>query len=124
MAADARMVAPKPASLTIKEAAALPLVRTTASFALLDRMAIPAGAKLPIQGGTGGFGAMALQLAAAGLDVELSATCRTAEKFRIAGGPGARKAFDCRTVTHEEMSAHATRGRGSTSFSTPWARPR
>ncbi len=112
MAADARMVAKKPASLSFEEAATLPLVWTTASFALTERTKIEPGSSLLIQGGTGGVGFVALQLAAAKLDVDLYATCGTDEKCRIAESLGAKKAFNYKTISPEDMSAEATGGKG------------
>lgn len=112
MAADARMVAKKPESLSFEEAASLPLVWTTASFALLERAEITPGSNVLIQGGTGGVGSVALQLAAAKLDVDLYATCGTDEKCRIAESLGAKKAFNYKTVSPEDMAAEATGGKG------------
>ncbi len=112
MAADARMVAKKPSSLSFEEAATLPLVWTTASFALLERTKIAPGSKLLIQGGTGGVGFVAIQLAAARLNVDVYATCGTVEKCKIAEELGAKKAFNYKTASPEDMLAEATGGKG------------
>lgn len=111
MAADARMVAKMPARLSFEEAASLPLVWVTAAFALLDRLTIPAGARLLIQGGTGGVGIAAVQLAAAHLSAEVTATCGSAEKCALAKELGARHAFDYRTEA-KDIVAEATVGDG------------
>ncbi len=62
MVADARLVAKKPANLTMREAAALPLVAITA-YEGLQRAGIRAGQKVLVHGGSGGVGHVAVQLA-------------------------------------------------------------
>ncbi|MCU7555201.1 zinc-dependent alcohol dehydrogenase family protein [Alteromonas sp. ASW11-19] len=62
IAADARLVARKPANLSMEEAAALPLVGITA-YEGLTRAGIKAGQKVLVHGGSGGVGHVALQLA-------------------------------------------------------------
>lgn len=65
IAADARLIAHKPASLTMVEAAALPLVAITAYEALFDRMDLESGQAILVHGGAGGVGHVAVQLAVA-----------------------------------------------------------
>lgn len=60
--ADADLIAKKPASLSMREAAALPLVGITAHEGL-HRAGIEAGQKVLVHGGSGGVGHVALQLA-------------------------------------------------------------
>jgi len=65
---DERLVAKKPASLNMAQAAALPLTTITAYEALFDRMAISSdggseGKAILIIGGAGGVGSIAIQLA-------------------------------------------------------------
>ena len=60
--ADADLVARKPKNLSMKEAAALPLVAITA-YEGLTRAGVSAGQKVLVHGGTGGVGHVALQLA-------------------------------------------------------------
>ncbi|MCH4813617.1 zinc-dependent alcohol dehydrogenase family protein [Vreelandella neptunia] len=62
MPADARLIAHKPKSLTMREAAALPLVGITALEGL-QRADVKAGQKVLVHGGTGGVGHVAVQLA-------------------------------------------------------------
>lgn len=62
MLADAKLVAKKPANLTMPEAAALPLVAITA-YEGLTRANVGAGKKVLVHGGSGGVGHVALQLA-------------------------------------------------------------
>ncbi len=63
LAADARLIAHKPKTLSMVEAAALPLVSITAFEALFDRMGLEAGHSVLIHGGAGGVGHVAIQLA-------------------------------------------------------------
>ncbi len=60
--ADQRLIAHKPTSLSMREAAALPLVGITA-FEGLVRAGVSAGQKVLVHGGSGGVGHVALQLA-------------------------------------------------------------
>jgi NADPH2:quinone reductase len=62
MAADARLLAKKPSNLSLKEAAALPLVAITA-YEGLKRAGIAKGQKVLVHGGSGGVGHVAVQLA-------------------------------------------------------------
>lgn len=62
IAADARLIAHKPMNLSMREAAALPLVAITA-YEGLKRAGIEAGQKVLVHGGSGGVGHVALQLA-------------------------------------------------------------
>ena len=63
MLVDARLMAKKPKTLTMKQAAALPLVSITAYEALVDKMKVKAGDNVLIHGATGGVGHIAVQLA-------------------------------------------------------------
>lgn len=60
--ADTNLVAPKPKTLSMKEAAALPLVGITA-YEGLQRAGIGKDQKVLVHGGSGGVGHIALQLA-------------------------------------------------------------
>ncbi|MFD1292597.1 zinc-dependent alcohol dehydrogenase family protein [Lutibacter holmesii] len=62
VAADSKLIAHKPKNLTMKEAAALPLVGITA-YEGLKRANIKSGQKVLVHGGTGGVGHVAVQLA-------------------------------------------------------------
>lgn len=64
-AVDAALLAPKPANLSLREAAALPLVFITAWEGLVDRAQVAEGQKVLIHGGGGGVGHMAIQIAKA-----------------------------------------------------------
>lgn len=62
MVADARLLAIKPESISMRQAAALPLVGITAYEGLV-RADVKAGQKVLVHGGAGGVGHVALQLA-------------------------------------------------------------
>jgi alcohol dehydrogenase len=62
MLADARLIAQKPRSISMREAAALPLVGITA-YEGLKRAGIRKGQKALVHGGAGGVGHVAVQLA-------------------------------------------------------------
>lgn len=62
---DAALLAIKPANLAMREAAALPLIVITAWEGLIDRAGVTAGQNVLIQGGAGGVGHVAIQIARA-----------------------------------------------------------
>ncbi|QBY05345.1 quinone oxidoreductase [Thalassotalea sp. HSM 43] len=62
MLADADLIAHKPKSLSMREAAAMPLVGITA-YEGLSRANVSAGQKVLVHGGAGGVGHIALQIA-------------------------------------------------------------
>jgi NADPH:quinone reductase-like Zn-dependent oxidoreductase len=64
-AVDAALLAPKPHNLTMREAAALPLIVITAWEGLVDRAAVGSGDKVLVLGGGGGVGHVAIQIAKA-----------------------------------------------------------
>ncbi|GAB2519981.1 zinc-dependent alcohol dehydrogenase family protein [Microbulbifer agarilyticus] len=69
MVADAKLIALKPKSASMREAAALPLVGITA-YEGLSRAGVSQGQKVLVHGGSGGVGHVALQIAKAfGADV-------------------------------------------------------
>lgn len=62
---DADLLAKRPTNLTLREAAALPLVFLTAWEGLVDRANVHEGQKVLILGGSGGVGHVAVQIARA-----------------------------------------------------------
>jgi len=62
---DAKLLARKPTSLSMREAASMPLVYITAWEGLVDRARVRAGQTVLVQGGAGGVGNAAIQLARA-----------------------------------------------------------
>lgn len=65
IAVDAALLAPKPKTLTMRQAAALPLVTITAWEGLVDRVGVCAGQTVLIHAGAGGVGYAAVQIALA-----------------------------------------------------------
>src|SRR5580692_5277549 len=65
IAVDAELLARKPSTLSIREAAALPLIAITAWEGLVDRARVHAGQTALIHAGAGGVGHIAVQLARA-----------------------------------------------------------
>ncbi len=69
-AVDAALLARKPSNLSMREAASLPLIVITAWEGLVDRADVQAGQTVLVQGGAGGVGHVAVQIAQAfGADV-------------------------------------------------------
>lgn len=64
-AVEAALLAKKPANLSLREAASLPLNVITAWEGLIDRAKVQAGQTVLVQGGAGGVGHIVLQLAKA-----------------------------------------------------------
>jgi alcohol dehydrogenase len=75
-----------PANITLQEAASLPLVGVSALQALTEHSKLRAGQKLFIHGGTGGIGAIAVQIAKyIGAYVAVTATGDDVERARALG---------------------------------------
>lgn len=111
MVADAELIARKPKSLTMVEAAALPLVSITAWEGLIDRAKVSSGQKVLVYGGTGGVGHLGVQLAKwAGAKVY--ATVSSEEKAAIASNLGADATINYRHTPVEDFVAEHTDGNG------------
>jgi len=65
IAVDADLLAPKPKNLSMRQAAALPLITITAWEGLVDRAKVYAGQTVLIHAGAGGVGHIAVQIALA-----------------------------------------------------------
>ncbi len=74
--AAADRVAPKPASLTFEQAAAVPIAATTALRGIRDVGEVKAGQRVLVNGAGGGVGTYAVQIAAA-LGAEVTGVCST-----------------------------------------------
>ncbi|MFB7585348.1 NADP-dependent oxidoreductase [Streptomyces hydrogenans] len=94
-------LAPKPATLTMTEAASLPLVALTAWQALVERANVQPGQKVLIHAGAGGLGSIAVQLAKA-LGAHVATTASTA-KVGLVKELGADEVIDYRTQNFEEI---------------------
>jgi len=88
MIADARLITLAPKQLPLEQAAVLPLVFMTAWSALVEKAAIQPDQWVLIQGGTGGVGHVAIQLAKA-KGAKVAASVSTPEKAEIARQLGA-----------------------------------
>ena len=97
MAADAKLVAKKPTSVSFVEAAAIPLVAITAWESLIDAVKIKAGDHVLVHGGTGGVGHVGIQLAKV-KGAQVSTTVSSNDKAQIAKQLGA----DHTILYHEE----------------------
>jgi NADPH2:quinone reductase len=107
--ADADLLALKPKSLSMREAAALPLITITAWEGIVDRAKVHGGQKVLIHAGAGGVGHVAVQLAKA-LGAEVFATV-SPDKRAIAERFGAI-AIDYRALSPEQYVALHTNGEG------------
>ncbi len=86
IAIDQDDVAPKPHSLTLREAAAVPLVSLAAWQALVDRADLKPGQKVLVHAGSGGLGSTVIQLAKhLGATVATTASGKNAELVRSLG---------------------------------------
>jgi NADPH2:quinone reductase len=106
---DADLLARMPANLSMREAAALPLVTITAWEGLVDRARVSAGQKVLVHGGAGGIGHVAVQLARA-RGAKVFAT-GTQERFPLIERFGAVP-IDYETTTVAEYVDRHTQGEG------------
>lgn len=106
----ASIVAPKPASLSFEEAAAIPLAGGTAWEAVIRRLALRPGKTVLIHGGAGGVGSFAVQFAkAAGARVLASASAAHQD---VLEDLGADVAMDYESQDAVEVVRQETGGRG------------
>jgi NADPH2:quinone reductase len=108
-AVDADLLAPKPANLGMRDAAAVPLIFITAWEGLVDRAAVHSGPKVLVHGGAGGVGHIAIQIARA-FGADLFATGSAASKTfieRLGAVP-----IDYRKMSVEDYVAQYAGGRG------------
>ena len=108
-AVDADLLALKPVNLSMREAAALPLIVITAWEGLVDRAQVRAGQKVLVHGGAGGVGHVAVQIAAA-FGAEVFATGSAAQSEAIRGF-GATP-IDHATTTVDQYVERYTDGAG------------
>jgi NADPH:quinone reductase len=105
VAVDADLLAIKPANLSMREVAALPLVFITAWEGLVDRAQVHAGQRVLVHAGAGGVGHVVVQLAHA-FGAQVFATV-SKDKMKIAEGYGAT-AIDYRGENVESYVAQHT----------------
>lgn len=111
MLADVDLIAHKPRSLSMAEAAALPLVSITAWEGIIDRAKVASGQKVLVYGGTGGVGHLGVQLAK-WVGAEVYATVSNQEKSAIALSLGANATIDYRQAAVKDFVAEHTDGNG------------
>jgi alcohol dehydrogenase len=109
MSADARLIARKPKTVSMRAAAALPLVGITA-YEGLQRANVQAGQKVLVHGGAGGVGHVAVQIAKH-LGADVYATGTGDAQIAVIEGYGAT-AIDFRTETVAEYVEKHTGGEG------------
>jgi NADPH:quinone reductase len=110
MVADARLIARKPRTLSMREAAALPLVSITA-WDCVECAAVSAADHVLVHGGVGGVGHMGVQLAKA-LGARVATTVSSAAAASLASELGADETIDYRQETVEQYVDRLTAGRG------------
>jgi NADPH2:quinone reductase len=102
-AVDGRLIAIKPARLSMTEAAALPLAVITAWEGLIDRAGVRPGHTVLVHGGAGGVGHIAVQLARARGAV-VYATGRGSADLDLIRGYGAQP-IDAHTPAQEYVAS-------------------
>jgi len=108
-AVDANLLALKPAKLSMREAAALPLAFITAYSGIVDRAKLVAGQTILVHGGAGGVGHLSVQLAIA-LGAKVFATASSRDLPLIASY-GATP-IDYSSTSVEHYVAEFTEGLG------------
>lgn len=106
---NADLIALKPKSLSMREAAALPLITITAWEGIVDRAKVHQGQKVLVHAGAGGVGHIAVQLAKS-FGAEVFATV-SADKQRTVEEFGATT-IDYRTLSTEQYVDLHTKGQG------------
>lgn len=108
-AVDANLLAIKPANLTMREAAAIPLVLLTAWEGLIDRANVKNGDNVLVHAGAGGVGHMVVQLAKIfGADVYATVSSQKADIVKSFGATP----IDYKTESVEEYVNQYTDGKG------------
>ena len=107
--ADTNLMAQKPTNISMREAAALPLVAITA-YEGLTRASIQKGQKVLVHGGAGGVGHVALQLAKY-FGADVYSTCSGGTQLELLEQMGAT-AINYKTEAVEKYVANYTNGAG------------
>jgi NADPH2:quinone reductase len=111
MEADADLLAIMPSNIAFGEAAAIPLVGITAWEALVERASIAPRDEVLIQGGTGGVGHLAVQIARA-RGARVTAAVSTPDKADLARRLGAEEIILYRDEAIESAVERITGRRG------------
>ncbi|CAI8807263.1 zinc-dependent alcohol dehydrogenase family protein [Pseudomonas sp. IT-P294] len=109
IAVDADLLARKPKNLSMREAAALPLIFITAWEGLVDRANVRAGQRVLVHGGAGGVGQMSVQIAKAhGAHVFATGSAASLEAIKNLGAT----AIDYRAQSPADYLEQYTDGEG------------
>lgn len=108
---DAASVVAKPETLSFEEAAAIPIVFLTASYALSRLARLTAGERVLIHSAAGGTGLAAIQIARRA-GAEVLATAGSEEKREFLRALGVECVFDSRSPSFEDDVRAATGGAG------------
>jgi len=111
MLADARLIAIKPKSITMQEAAALPLVSITAWEALVDKLNLKPKQTILIHGGSGGVGHIAVQLALS-LGATVYTTVSSQENAKRLSYLPAKQIINYREESVDDYVNRVTGGKG------------
>jgi NADPH2:quinone reductase len=106
---DASLLARKPANLSWREAAALPLAFITSWSGIVDRAHLQAGQSVLVQGGAGGVGHVSVQIARA-LGANVFATASAANQEVVARFGATPIDYSAQTV--EQYVESCTSGKG------------
>ncbi|AGT09198.1 type I polyketide synthase [Paracoccus aminophilus] len=104
-------VRPIPQGMSDAEAAALPLVMTTAWYGLVDLADLGTGETVLIHSAAGGLGLAAIQVARM-LGAEIIATAGSKEKREMLRAMGIEHVFNSRDLSWAEKVREVTKGRG------------
>jgi len=111
VATDARLLAPAPKTIPLREAAALPLVAITAWEGLVHRARIQPTEHILVHGGAGGVGHVVVQLAKV-RGGRVAATVSTPMKAEMAKHLGADEIIDYTREPVADYVARLTAGKG------------
>ncbi|MFN8788589.1 MAG: zinc-binding dehydrogenase, partial [Neisseriaceae bacterium] len=118
MLVDARLIAKKPKSISMQEAAALPLVTITAWIALFEKAKLTKEMDILIHGGIGGVGHIAVQLAK-WCGAQAYTTIRKNEDYQIVKNFSADEIINSQEESVEQYKLRITNDIGfSTIFDT------
>ncbi len=103
--AKADTIAHKPRTLSLEQAAGLPLVGVSAWQALVETIGLSNGQKVLIHGGAGGIGSIAIQLAKH-RGAHVATTASTNDIQFVKEELGAHEVIDYKTQTFEDVLSH------------------
>lgn len=108
---SAELVAPKPAHLSLEEAATIPVAFVTAYYALIKLGKLRQGEIILIHSAAGGVGMAAVQIAQ-WIGAEIFATAGNDEKREFLRSLGIQQVMDSRSLTFADEVMKCTKGKG------------